>query len=179
MLRTLSEMRPRKINPKIAKLGDLTFLLDKRTKPAESNVKPQRKSMRPTKDSQFLDSIASRPPTDPMSTKLIKEHIQKTHAARRRTGDLTAMSPPRSPLPDPLRRLPPRDRDASQYRRPVASLDKLAAQSGVDSSTDAIRKHRSYTDRVAERAQPSTRFALPRRPAGARTSKWSKTARPG
>lgn len=193
ILSTLSKIRPRTIDPKIAKLGDLTFLLDKRVDSDGKSLAKTKANLKPNKDTDFLDSIASRSPTDPLSTKLIKEHLLKTRSRvsqprLERTARPTRDAPlarqnsnqqtRRSPLPDPMRSLAEKNKDLTQYRRPIASLDKLAAQSGVDSSTDTIRKRRTYTDRLSERPQPSTRFALPRRAPGDKSKQASRTSRP-
>jgi hypothetical protein len=67
------------------------------------------------------------------------------------------------------------------FRRDVASLDKLAASAGIDSSAGAVQKRRSYADKVAERQRGTsggassqgntqTRFSLPGQGTGGRRS---------
>lgn len=56
---------------------------------------------------------------------------------------------------------------ASEYIRPVARLDQLAAQTGIDSSAASVKPRRTYKDRFESRQPPitvveRTRFAAPR-----------------
>lgn len=173
VLNTLSALRPRNIDTKVAKLGDLTFLLDRKLAELSKSSNPViRNKLKQNKDVEILEKMASKPPTltaVPLSRTRrqfpeSKSDTDKLNTSRSRLR--------RTPLPDPTRMTKPA---TESYTRPISSLDKLAAQSGVDSSVDGIRKRRGYQDRIAERG-PTTRFSLPSK-TGSRPMR--RTARPG
>ncbi|ORY87718.1 hypothetical protein BCR37DRAFT_390249 [Protomyces lactucae-debilis] len=183
---TLSALRPRKIDPKYAALGQMTRMVE------AAELKARGPGGKPNafvnKTSAFLERMANRSPGQ--NTRNLR-NVQPlgVSSSRRPQGQAkTQVSEEKSVLTAALDTLASRrsptgatgpssmggsGSDRVSFRRDVASLDRLAASAGIDSSAGAVQKRRSYADKVAERQRgtPSsvpgkgtktgTRFALP------------------
>lgn len=185
ILNTLSSARPRQLP---TNFGELTLNAVKRDaarglKHPNPNV---RKQYLPNETSELLNSLASRPPgkaldsqPSPMRSSRLGQSQSRsgiprpkpsTESIEKRLNDTRvrfSVPDPRKPTSSPA--------PQSEYIRPVARLDALAAKTGIDSSASSVAPRRTYKDRFAARSpseqqqqQQPTRFALPRSPTGGR-----------
>lgn len=183
VLNTLSSSRQRTL-PKSFDFGGLTLNLERAAaRAAKGNNEGLKRQFEPNRTSRLLDRLASKSPeersttTSPVSLRARRNRTEK-QVPTLDEGSNDKINNTRnrfiSKLPNPLNRETSSRVPRPEYIREVSSLDKLAAQSGVDSATNTLRKPRTYKDRLQVRPQEAgeqahTRFALPRKGTGAPT----------